>query len=444
MSRLLALLVLLGSATGLSAQRLQGTFDPPALAGQRIVLLATRGSHHVSLDSTAIGRDGTFAFHAPLNAAGFYQLAVHDSDRVDLILDPREPLVDVAFSGLPLQRNIRIVTSDENKRLWEYKLVSRESQAIEAAAAQEKRQLQPTDVQRLAELDSTVARAQRMRTGHFARLLQGAPDSYFARVVRADLAVEAAQEQGPMAVARAFDFSAPPLLRTSVYDKAVMTFLRNVNVVSPDQFMVASDTLMALAAPDPECRAYMLDHLIELFSTYGPDMALQYLIDRYVAPAGSSAGIDPALRSRVDALLKVAVGATAPDIALNDGGRQQPLSSIVRQGRYTALFFYSSTCDHCHAQMPGVKQDYATFHAQGFEVVGIALDADSIEFSTSIRENAIPWRCYSEFNGWGSTAAKAFQVKATPTFFLLDDRMRIVAKPYDAEELAQELRAWFK
>lgn len=444
MKRVPACLLLLIAVLGASAQRVQGTIAAPGTDGRWIVLHATRGSQHVPLDSAHIGADGRFVFARPANATGFYQLAVHDSDRVDIILDPREPVVDVSFSGLPLQQHILVNTSDENKRLWEYKLVSREAQAIEASVAQEKLGLQPTDMAKLSELDSIAARARRMREGHLARLLQGAPDSYFARVVRVDQAVEAAQGQAPMAVVKVFDFASGPLLRTSVYDKAVITFLRNLNAVSEEQFVAASDTLMRLAGPDRACRAYMLDHLIELFSTYGPDLALQHVIDRYVAPVGSSVDIDPTLRARVDELLKVSVGATAPDIVLNDHGREFLLSTRAAKHRYTVLFFYSSTCDHCHAQMPVLKQDHAAFHDQGVEIIGIALDADSAEFKASMAENEIPWACYSEFNGWGSKAGKAFLVKATPTFFLLDDRLRIEAKPYDATELGTELRALIK
>ena len=83
---------------------------------------------------------------------------------------------------------------------------------------------------------------------------------------------------------------------------------------------------------------------------------------------------------------------------------------------------------------------HTTYQKRGFDVIGIALDVDSTDFLRSIRENAIPWRCYSEFNGWGSKAAQAFQVKATPALFLLDRAMKIVAKPTDAEELRQILK----
>ena len=312
---------------------------------------------------------------------------------------------------------------------------------MQTAVAEEKKTLQPTDVQRLAQLDSVTQQAQQISREHLDRLLEGAPKSYFAKVVRADRALEGTMRKSPMDVAEAFDFSDAGLLRSSVYDKAVMFFLQNLNAVSEEQFVNAADTLMLLSSRDTECRSYMLNHLIDLFSTYGPELPLQHLIDVYVAPDRGKATIEPELRSKVNELLKVSVGAVAPDVPLVVNTGSRALSELVKGHRYSALFFYSSTCDHCHAQMSALKDLYATLHAKGFEVFGVALDADSMEFNKCIAENGLPWPSGSEFNGWGSQAAKAFQVKATPTFFLLDDRMRIVAKPFDAEDLREKLGA---
>ncbi|MFT3883920.1 MAG: hypothetical protein QM724_00360 [Flavobacteriales bacterium] len=71
--------------------------------------------------------------------------------------------------------------------------------------------------------------------------------------------------------------------------------------------------------------------------------------------------------------------------------------------------------------------------------MGLALDADSAEFKERIKESAITWPSYSEFIGWGASSAKAYQVKATPSFYLLDPKLHIVAKPYDAAELGRLL-----
>lgn len=426
------------------AQQLQGILADSSMAHRQITLLQAQGAGFMPIDSVRIGGDGHFRFPHPFKATGFYQLALNDSDVVNIVLDAREPLVDLHFSGLPLADHMEVAASADNKRLAEMLHVTRETAAIQASVKQQKALLTYKDTLQLQALDRIGKKAADTQAEFMDELAKDSATSYFARNYAVDRAIGRARGKGPMAVAAAMDFSDPDLMRSTLYDRAIMAFLQNMHAVEEGQFLPASDTLMALAGRNKATEAFMLEHLIDLFATYGPELALQHLIDRYVAPGGADSELPPALRAKVADLMKVSVGRTAPDLELNDGGAQTSLSTTVGGQRYTALFFYSSTCEHCHAQMPALKADYERFHAKGFNVVGIALDADSMEFLHSIRENAIPWKCYSEFKGWGAGAVKLYQVKGTPAFFLLDARMKILAKPRDAEELAELLEKLFR
>jgi hypothetical protein len=237
-----------------------------------------------------------------------------------------------------------------------------------------------------------------------------------------------------------FNFGDASLLRSSVYDKAVMAFIQSINAISEEQLTNASDTLLQLAWSSMECRDYMIEHLVDLFAVYGPQSTLQHLVDAYLAGDRPAIPMSPRLRAKVEGLLAVSIGSRGVDILLADTlGHLSPLSAVSKGQRFTLLFFYSSTCDHCHAQMPGVNALLAQYRGRGFGVVGIAVDDDRASFRSNIVERGLDFPCFSEFNGWGSAAAKAYEVKATPTMILLDDQRRIVAKPYDAEALATEL-----
>lgn len=437
MKRTFLFFALLCAVGHCSAQHISGSL-PASMSDRWIRLLVSRGSSAAAVDSALTDHRGRFDLGRVVRPAGFYHLVVNDSDAVDLIIDPREAEIVLNFNGSPLQEHIAVSRSDENKRLWQYKFVSRETQAVLTSVAEEKNRLQPTDTPRLQELDSMAARAVRIQDRQLDLLLKNAPDSYFAKVVRSDRALQQLEGASPMAVAAVFDLSDPSLMRSSVYDKAVMTFLRNVNAMTEEQFVGASDTLISLASRNAECRAYMIDHLIDLFSTYGPDLPLQRIIDHYVVPEGV-VHLSPALREKVEELMKVAVGAIAPDPRIPTPAGPRQLSELVRNNRRTVIFFYSSTCDHCHKQMPPLKSIYAAEHGKGLGVIGIALDTDSAEFKQNIVDMGITWPCYSEFTAWGGEAPRLLQVKATPAFYLLDDHMRILAKPVDAADLQRWL-----
>lgn len=425
-------------------QVLKGTVrDLPPQAW--LTLFDTRGATHVALDSAQCGSSGRFKFGSMVQAAyaGFYQLAVGDTDRVDIILDPREPEVVLEFTGTPLREHITVVRSEENLRLWEYKAVSREAQAIRRAVEVERRSLGTDQVVRSRELDTIAARADAMKIAHLDRLVRKAPDSYFARVVQMDRAVLAAQRKTPRDVLNVFPFDDESLLHCAVYEQAVLAYLRNLDAVSERQFISATDTLIVEAGTCVACRSFLVEHLVEVFGTYGPDLAFQHVLDRYLSDTTAIDGLSEAVRRKVENALRVRIGSDVPELRLpSPVGDTVLLSSIYTVNRATMLFFYSSGCDHCHDQMPGLRRLYARFRNRGLQIVGISLDEDPGVFMETIQNESLIFPCFSEFRGWSSKAAEVFAVQATPSLFLIDGQGKILAKPIDhseAEALLTEL-----
>jgi len=433
--RTLILNLLIAAPGLLPAQRLSGRFVGEA--PDSVLLLDTRGASHQLLLRSPVGLQGEFAFPAAaIPGQGFYQLAVNDTDRADIILDPREQEVVLLFSGRPLQSHITVLQSAENERLWAYKAVSRETQAMRKAADLERTGLRPDEVTRSRQLDSIVQRADALKDAHLDRLIAEHPESYFAKVVRADRALLGMQGRPPMDVARAFAFDDPGLMRCAVHPQAVLVFLRNIRAFNEEQFVNAADTLIALTGGCAECRRYMIEHLVEIFATYGPDIALQHLIDRYVDREAQALRFSAATLDKVKAFQRVSVGRIGPDAPLKDPttGTVRPLSELARGHRAVVLFFYSSTCDHCHEQMPGLARMYTERSGDGLQVIGVALDDDAALVETTRTAKGLTFPCFSHLQGWGDPAARAYAVQGTPTLFVLDGELRIHAKPHDAAE----------
>lgn len=429
---LLAALLL---AKPLAAQRLAGRFVGPV--PDSVLLFDTRGATHQLLLRSPVSTGGEFAFPASaIPGPGFYQVAVNDTDRADLILDPREQEVVLLFSGRPLQSNITVLRSPENERLWAYKAVSRESQAMKMAADLERVGLRVDDVVRSRQLDSIARQADAIKDAHLDRLIAEHPESYFARVVRADRALLGLQGRPPMDVARAFAFDDEGLMRSAVHPQAVLVFLRNIRAVSEEQFVNAADTLIDLTGACTACRRHMIEHLVEIFATYGPDIALQHLIDRYVDREAGALRFSSGTLEKVTAFQRVSVGRVGPDAPLKDPvtGAVRPLSELARGHRAVVLFFYSSTCDHCHEQMPGLARLYTERSADGVQVIGVALDDDASLIEATRTAKGLTFPCFSHLLGWGDPAARAYAVQGTPTLFVLDGDLRIQAKPRDAAE----------
>jgi len=436
----LAAFLLLICPTGLPAQLLKGRLGmQPLPVGRHILLYDTRGHDHIALDSTVVGPDGGFAFPDRCYPSGFYKLGLDEKDRVDIILDDREEVIDLRFHGHPLQLFLTVVQSKENQRLWEYKFVSQRVQKQLGAMRQERDALPRNDPGR-ASLDSLEAQVLEGQQRALDRLVGQDTSSYFAHVVLAERRLTAASQDGPTAVRDAFDWGDTRLLRSTVYAKAIMTYLQNVPP-GPASYNDASDSLLHWASRDIRCWIHVRSLLFRMFNQYGPDATAQHLVDRYMSGPDALVPPETDLLGMLTERRRLGIGAQAPDVALPDPVARDTvqLRDILAKHRYTALFFYSSTCDHCHEQMPGLRRLYADMRGRGFEMVGIALDDDVGEFLSTITEQELDWPSYSDLIAWGSPAAKAFAVQMTPTLFLLDGKGRIVAKPYDHEELRTRL-----
>lgn len=436
MGSLIALLVTIN----VYGQILSGTFDlerPP----QEVYLLDTRGGDHRIIDTAQINEHGQFQFDRENYASGFYQLALHDTDRVDIILDPRERRVDLSFSGRPIQEHISIASSIENQRMWEFKMISRQSKKQLAMIQEERSGLDPADHSARDKLDS-LELSIKIRQGEALQLLiDHDTSSYFSRVVRADQELTQAIPLGATAIKKSFDWTSDALLRSSVFSKAIMAWMQNAPQELPDGLISASDSLLQWTKPHPEAWDHTRSLLIRIFDQHGPDIVAQYLVDRYVTGPDALVPADEELLRILVDQLKVAVGAPAPDVLLPDPikGDTLLLYDLLQKERFTLIFFYSSTCDHCHEQIPHLAQLYSQWKEQGFEMIGIALDADVDEFRSTLEQHSITWPSFSELIGWGAPSAKAFMVKATPSFFLLDRSGKIVSKPYDHIQLKEDL-----
>ena len=423
------------------AQKLSGTCTGDAIQpGRHIVLYETRGQDRFPVDSARIAKNGQFTFKQAFRRTGYYRLGTSD-DQVDLILCDREPSVEILLEGNPLQEHITVVASEENKRLWEYKLASRDAQESTQRIARTRQTLDPRDIEALQRLSQEEDGVNERLNATLQRLVMQDQQSYFAKVVVADRRLMNALAVGPQAVRDSMDWTDASLVRSMIYAKAIMAILQAATPANAATLAAASDSVLFWAEGDTACWSFAREQLIEIFSTYGPSEVVQHLVDRYIAGPGSLTAADSELRTLVAAQLKSAIGALAPDVELPSpiSGQTDRLLELVQPYPCTVLFFYSSTCDHCHAEMPPLNSLHERFARKGLSIIGIAIDDDEALFRSNIAERGLKFPCYSELRAWGSPAAKAFAVQATPWLIVLDREGRIVAKPANSRELEELL-----
>lgn len=126
---------------------------------------------------------------------------------------------------------------------------------------------------------------------------------------------------------------------------------------------------------------------------------------------------------------KMAIGSTAPDIVLHDGTK---LSDF--RHKYVLVVFGASWCDNCITDYPSLSGVYRRSKAaHDLECVYISLDTDLKAFESFYKE--APFITFCDGKGWESAPVSDYHVFATPSYFLLDSNLKIVAKPTTPENL---------
>jgi thiol-disulfide isomerase/thioredoxin len=109
-------------------------------------------------------------------------------------------------------------------------------------------------------------------------------------------------------------------------------------------------------------------------------------------------------------------------------------STAEFKGKVVLVDFWATWCKPCREELPKLKQAYASYHAQGLEIVGVSCDNDGADLSNFLAENRdMPWPQLFDAAkpGW-HPVAEQYGINAIPRMFLIDRKG--VLRSVDARE----------
>ena len=128
-----------------------------------------------------------------------------------------------------------------------------------------------------------------------------------------------------------------------------------------------------------------------------------------------------------------------PEIKMADMyGNQESLAAL--EGNVILLHFWSVAIGNGNAINADLKEIYAKYHEQGFEIYQVGIDTSKAAWINAVQEQQLPWISVSDLQGQASSSLKSYNITKLPANYLIDRKGNIVAKDLTGEKLEAEIK----
>ena len=235
------------------------------------------------------------------------------------------------------------------------------------------------------------------------------------------------------------------LLRTPFLFSRIEYYVDKLFVPHPDTISMAIDRVLDRMDPESEMfRQYVVHFTNRAASSniVGMDAVYVHMVDNYYATGRAYWAEGESLKKMVDnanTIRPLLIGKKAPNIRMKrrDG---TPVELYGVDAKYTVLYFWKYDCGSCKKSTPVMAEFYEKWKDKGVEI-----------FSVCTKQNEIDkcWEYVDEKNigDWLHATDrymrfyKEYDVRSTPTIFVLDENKEIVSKRIGAQQLDELLTA---
>ena len=440
MKRILLFLILLSTTNLLQAQELKAKVHPTQNFPWSI-LYELKDVKQIYVDNKQQNKDSLFVYNMKGKKPGMY-LLMYDMDSHNFVFFVYNN-ESVELEVFPTENNkIKIIQSKENKIFLPYagekdrlksQLMKMEKQwAKNKLPADKKKEFKQLKNQ----LDKWQKTYEKKSQGLLAHKYIQSSAEYFPGIEQSR---DSYFKDKKAHYFDHFDFNDKDLQRSNIIINKINTYVFDIDPpANPKtqhlEYLKRIDEIL----PKIKDSLYRHNVIFSLTTSFVnvDGRVSKLLIEKYIEkmPESEQKKID--LKGILDEI-GLTIGETAPDFKFLDLQDQvHSLYKISSKKPYTLLIFWSATCPHCLHAMPKIQKMMK--ERNDFEVVAIGLETEKYPWSSE-------HQYYPEFHHgiklqkWDNPIAQTYHIKATPTFFILNDKNEIIAEPYEVKNIKEFL-----
>ena len=197
--------------------------------------------------------------------------------------------------------------------------------------------------------------------------------------------------------------------------------------------ILAANEVLSRSSTSYVMYSAVYQYLINGFSLMGANQVVDYMIQLpQFEKVGANDSQYEEIKSMASRFERVKIGMQAPDIHLNTIKNQEfTLSEINAK---TILIFWSYSCPHCRDFIKDLGEIAKKRNDIAIVTVNVSGELKKVKRLLTKSHLGEAYNICDGM-GWKSPIVDAFAVDMTPSVFLLDEDMKIIAKPFDIVEL---------
>ncbi|HLF34583.1 MAG TPA: thioredoxin-like domain-containing protein [Cyclobacteriaceae bacterium] len=355
-------------------------------------------------------------------------------------------------------RHLKIEGSKENRLFNEFQKFMADSQAESAKLAAKMDSLRKAnDTTAAAGIQKEIVDIGEQIKSYQQKLITNNPGTFVSRLVNAMQKPEVPDppknEKGEIIVDKSwqfnyykkhffdnFDLADSGLLRSPVYQPKLDEYMDKLTYQHPDSITAAVDYLLSKAESSREAFRYLLVKLTNKYETsniMGMERVFVNLAEKYYMQ-GKAYWADSSLvakfSQRVREMKPNLVGNIAPDMQLLDT-LMKPVRLASLRSRFIILYFYDPDCGHCKKVTPELYNLYnSKLKEKNVGVWAACIVTDVKKWKNYIRTNHLDWLNVADPYLRSNFRAE-YDIKTTPTIYILDSRKEIIAKRIGVEQI---------
>ncbi len=403
----------------------------------RLYICEQFGDDSKVVETITTNANGEFVFNFTNQQVGLYRIHADNKDYFDIIYSGENIRLETSIRNM--KSSMKILESAENQQLYAY-VAQAELAEYKIGILRELVKIYPQGEfltaaekelgKEKAQVNTCLDKAIKQKNGTFAsRYL-----SYFREI---NFNISESTDKKMNFLSRNFPMNDLELLNSNAYHHFIVSYLKKYE---PSEYLNAvREILDYLKQGNQEIFSKMFDYVLTGFESMERYDDLYQLSVEY----GNSCSTDGNLKTRVKSYTDLRVGAKAPDFEIETIDGEDVVLSQMKND-YTLVIFWATWCENCKEEIPRINEAISLFKRAKVDIVAISIDEEEADIKKYVKENSISFKVASDLLGWEGKIVTDYAVYATPSMFIVDKNMNIVAKPITGEQLFSEVEKLIK